>query len=215
MPYPEAIEKALYMSWSTWYFTQDSPESYKAKWLLLFWQFVILVIGAAYTANMAAFLVLNQTEDPLISNNNYEDDIANAMIGTTEGGTNEIYVTNLKERYGKTSYDLCGSLSVCLEWLSNGYIEGIVWDASTMEYQANVKNCDWQTAPDVAFDDFLVAWPVSRTAIPDSIKLEMDQAMLDMFSDGTISDLYSNYISSLNACSEDDDDNDTAEVCFF
>ncbi|CAF4707499.1 unnamed protein product, partial [Rotaria sp. Silwood1] len=143
--------------WFTWGILLNSgigegaPKSFSARVLGMVWAGFAMIMVASYTANLAAFLVLDRPDEASLSGIN-DARLRNPQDGftyaTVKGSAVDMYFKRQVEF--STMYRIMESknrLSVeeAISELRNGTLNAFIWDSPRLEYEA-AQDCDLVTA---------------------------------------------------------------------
>ncbi|CAG5117814.1 unnamed protein product, partial [Candidula unifasciata] len=159
----DAEEDALNLSSAMWFswgvllnsgIGEGTPRSFSARVLGMVWAGFAMIIVASYTANLAAFLVLDRPEahisgidDPRLRNPNEKFKYA-----TVKGSAVEMYFKNQVElstmyrNMEKQKQYLTAEAAI--EDIRKGELQAFIWDSPRLEYEA-AHDCDLTTAGDL------------------------------------------------------------------
>lgn len=233
MTYSEFLLEGLTISFSSVFYTHEPPRGKHTRVFLLGWQFVILVLVAAYTANMASFLTISGYADS-ISSDFHDLFDENTCVATVSGGYNALVL-----EAENVTFIECETAAECVEMLleeeeedddSNSSISNngdctpnaFVFDDVIVEYYSNIRHsgdCKLATSGNV-FNSFVSAFPTRYNYIPNDVLDEMDIAMIKLWSNGNITEWEIEHIHSLygnNPCGEvsDTDSDDTTPITVY
>lgn len=141
--------------WFTWGILLNSgigegtPRSLSGRFLGIVWAGFAMIMVASYTANLAAFLVLDRPE-ALISGINdarLRNPQENFKFATIRGSSVEKYFkrqVELSTMYRTMENYNYNNTEDALRDLKEGKIQAFIWDSSRLEYEA-AKSCDFIT----------------------------------------------------------------------
>uniref|UniRef100_A0A0B7A178 Glutamate receptor n=1 Tax=Arion vulgaris TaxID=1028688 RepID=A0A0B7A178_9EUPU len=151
------LSSAMWFSWGVLLNSgigEGTPRSFSARVLGMVWAGFAMIIVASYTANLAAFLVLDRPEahisgidDPRLRNPNEKFKYA-----TVRGSAVEMYFKSQVEL--STMYRNMekqkhyATAEAAIEDIRKGELQAFIWDSPRLEYEA-AYDCDLTTAGDL------------------------------------------------------------------
>ncbi|XP_046574773.1 glutamate receptor ionotropic, NMDA 1-like isoform X1 [Haliotis rubra] len=152
-------EDALNLSSAMWFawgvllnsgIGEGTPRSFSARVLGMVWAGFAMIIVASYTANLAAFLVLDRPEasisgidDPRLRNPN-----ENFRYATVKGSAVEMYFkrqVELSTMYRTMENINYATAKEAIDDVRDGDLQAFIWDSPRLEYEA-ARDCDLVTA---------------------------------------------------------------------
>uniref|UniRef100_Q0VIP5 Glutamate [NMDA] receptor subunit 1 n=1 Tax=Lymnaea stagnalis TaxID=6523 RepID=Q0VIP5_LYMST len=151
------LSSAMWFSWGVLLNSgigEGTPRSFSARVLGMVWAGFAMIIVASYTANLAAFLVLDRPEalisgidDPRLRNPNEKFKYA-----TVKGSAVEMYFkrqvelsTMYRNMENQKKYL---TAEAAIEDIRKGELQAFIWDSPRLEYEA-ASDCDLTTAGDL------------------------------------------------------------------
>lgn len=152
-------EDALNLSSAMWFawgvllnsgIGEGTPRSFSARVLGMVWAGFAMIIVASYTANLAAFLVLDRPEASItgIDDARLRNPNENFNYATVKNSAVEMYFkrqVELSTMYRKMEPNNYPSAEDAIKAVKNGKLDAFIWDSSRLEYEA-AKDCDLITA---------------------------------------------------------------------
>ncbi|KAM7364715.1 glutamate ionotropic receptor NMDA type subunit 1 isoform 3-T3 [Cochliomyia hominivorax] len=152
-------EKALNLSSAIWFawgvllnsgIGEGTPRSFSARVLGMIWAGFAMIIVASYTANLAAFLVLERPKTKLsgINDARLRNTMENLTCATVKGSSVDMYfrrqveLSNMYRSMEANNYD---TAEKAIEDVKKGKLMAFIWDSSRLEYEAS-KDCELVTA---------------------------------------------------------------------
>uniref|UniRef100_A0A7R8VNK8 Glutamate [NMDA] receptor subunit 1 n=1 Tax=Timema douglasi TaxID=61478 RepID=A0A7R8VNK8_TIMDO len=150
-------EDALNLSsaiWFAWGVLLNSgigtPRSFSARVLGMVWAGFAMIIVASYTANLAAFLVLERPKTKLtgINDARLRNTMENLTCATVKGSAVDMYfrrqveLSNMYRTMEANNYD---TAEVAIRDVKNGKLMAFIWDSSRLEFEA-AQDCELVTA---------------------------------------------------------------------
>ncbi|XP_014091080.1 glutamate [NMDA] receptor subunit 1 [Bactrocera oleae] len=152
-------EKALNLSSAVWFawgvllnsgIGEGTPRSFSARVLGMFWAGFAMIIVASYTANLAAFLVLERPKTKLsgINDARLRNTMENLTCATVKGSSVDMYfrrqveLSNMYRTMEANNYD---TAEQAIQDVKKGKLMAFIWDSSRLEYEAS-KDCELVTA---------------------------------------------------------------------
>ncbi|XP_022253390.1 glutamate [NMDA] receptor subunit 1-like [Limulus polyphemus] len=160
LPNSDATEEdALNLSSAIWFawgvllnsgIGEGTPRSFSARVLGMVWAGFAMIVVASYTANLAAFLVLDRPETSLtgINDARLRNPLENFTYATVKGSAVDMYfrrqveLSNMYRTMEGKNYD---SAEAAIDAVKSGELNAFIWDSSRLEYEA-VQSCDLVTA---------------------------------------------------------------------
>ncbi|CAF2325608.1 unnamed protein product [Rotaria sp. Silwood2] len=131
-------------------FLLETPKSFSARVLGMVWAGFAMIMVASYTANLAAFLVLDRPEASLsgINDARLRNPQENFTYATVKGSAVDMYFKRQVEfstMYRKMEAKNYLSVEDAILDLRNGDLNAFIWDSPRLEYEA-AQDCDLITA---------------------------------------------------------------------
>ncbi|KAK3773341.1 hypothetical protein RRG08_023223 [Elysia crispata] len=202
------LSSAMWFSWGVLLNSgigEGTPRSFSARVLGMVWAGFAMIIVASYTANLAAFLVLDRPEalisgidDPRLRNPNDKFKYA-----TVKGSAVEMYFkrqvelsTMYRNMDKRKAYD---TAEEAIADIRNGNLQAFIWDSPRLEYEA-ARFCDLTTAGDLFGRSGLGIGLQKNSPWTHDISM----AVLNMHESGFMEQLDNNFIlvNSESSCTE-------------
>uniref|UniRef100_T1J761 Glutamate [NMDA] receptor subunit 1 n=1 Tax=Strigamia maritima TaxID=126957 RepID=T1J761_STRMM len=152
-------EDALNLSSAIWFawgvllnsgIGEGTPRSFSARVLGMVWAGFAMIIVASYTANLAAFLVLERPETSLsgINDARLRNPVENFTYATVRGSAVDMYfkrqveLSNMYRTMESNNYDTAEEAIIAVK---SGKLKAFIWDSSRLEYEA-AQDCELVTA---------------------------------------------------------------------
>ncbi|KAK3098360.1 hypothetical protein FSP39_018756 [Pinctada imbricata] len=152
-------EDALNLSSAMWFawgvllnsgIGEGTPRSFSARVLGMIWAGFAMIIVASYTANLAAFLVLDRPEASItgIDDARLRNPNEKFRFATVKNSAVEMYfkrqveLSTMYRQMESRNYD---TADVAIKAVQNDDLEAFIWDSSRLEYEA-ANNCSLITA---------------------------------------------------------------------
>uniref|UniRef100_A0A075Q430 Glutamate [NMDA] receptor subunit 1 n=1 Tax=Diploptera punctata TaxID=6984 RepID=A0A075Q430_DIPPU len=152
-------EDALNLSSAIWFawgvllnsgIGEGTPRSFSARVLGMVWAGFAMIIVASYTANLAAFLVLERPKTKLtgINDARLRNTMENLTCATVKGSAVDMYfrrqveLSNMYRTMEANNYD---TAEEAIQDVKNGKLMAFIWDSSRLEYEA-AQDCELVTA---------------------------------------------------------------------
>ncbi|XP_076311520.1 glutamate [NMDA] receptor subunit 1-like [Tachypleus tridentatus] len=160
LPNSDATEEdALNLSSAIWFawgvllnsgIGEGTPRSFSARVLGMVWAGFAMIVVASYTANLAAFLVLDRPETSLsgINDARLRNPLENFTYATVKGSAVDMYfrrqveLSNMYRTMEGKNYD---TAEEAINAVKSGELNAFIWDSSRLEYEA-AQDCDLVTA---------------------------------------------------------------------
>ncbi|KAG9509040.1 Glutamate [NMDA] receptor subunit 1 [Fragariocoptes setiger] len=142
---PLNLSTSIWFSWSILLNSsigEELPKSPSGRLLGVFWSFFAMIVVASYTANLAAFLVLD-ARDSLISISGIDDpriksgDLGSATVRGSAIDTflaSQVEYINLHRRMEENIID---DIDQGISLLRNGTIDSLIWDSTRLEWEVS------------------------------------------------------------------------------
>ncbi|KAL0818978.1 hypothetical protein ABMA28_008267 [Loxostege sticticalis] len=152
-------EDALNLSSAIWFawgvllnsgIGEGTPRSFSARVLGMVWAGFAMIIVASYTANLAAFLVLERPKTKLtgINDARLRNTMENLTCATVKGSAVDMYfrrqveLSNMYRTMEANNYD---NAEQAIQDVKNGKLMAFIWDSSRLEFEA-AQDCELVTA---------------------------------------------------------------------
>nr|XP_023029657.1 glutamate [NMDA] receptor subunit 1 isoform X1 [Leptinotarsa decemlineata] len=152
-------EDALNLSSAIWFawgvllnsgIGEGTPRSFSARVLGMVWAGFAMIIVASYTANLAAFLVLERPKTKLtgINDARLRNTMENLTCATVKGSAVDMYfrrqveLSNMYRTMESNNYDTAES---AINDVKQGKLMAFIWDSSRLEFEA-AQDCELVTA---------------------------------------------------------------------
>ncbi|XP_067123537.1 glutamate [NMDA] receptor subunit 1-like isoform X1 [Centruroides vittatus] len=160
LPNNDATEEdALNLSSAIWFawgvllnsgIGEGTPRSFSARVLGMVWAGFAMIVVASYTANLAAFLVLDRPETSLtgINDARLRNPMENFIYATVKGSSVDMYfrrqveLSNMYRTMEGKNYE---TVEEAITAIKSGELNAFIWDSSRLEYEA-AQDCDLVTA---------------------------------------------------------------------
>ncbi|KAK3577393.1 hypothetical protein CHS0354_032241 [Potamilus streckersoni] len=155
----ETEEDALNLSSAMWFawgvllnsgIGEGTPRSFSARVLGMVWAGFAMIIVASYTANLAAFLVLDRPDAKIsgIDDARLRNPNENFKYATVKNSAVEMYFkrqVELSTMYRKMEDLNYKTAEEAIEAVKSGRLQAFIWDSSRLEYEA-ANECDLMVA---------------------------------------------------------------------
>ncbi|XP_021355650.1 glutamate [NMDA] receptor subunit 1-like isoform X2 [Mizuhopecten yessoensis] len=152
-------EDALNLSSAMWFawgvllnsgIGEGTPRSFSARVLGMVWAGFAMIIVASYTANLAAFLVLDRPEASItgIDDARLRNPNENFKYATVKNSAVEMYFkrqVELSTMYRQMETRNYRTAEEAINEVKKGELQAFIWDSSRLEYEA-AKDCELITA---------------------------------------------------------------------
>ncbi|CAH0555800.1 unnamed protein product [Brassicogethes aeneus] len=152
-------EDALNLSSAIWFawgvllnsgIGEGTPRSFSARVLGMVWAGFAMIIVASYTANLAAFLVLERPKTKLtgINDARLRNTMENLTCATVKGSSVDMYfrrqveLSNMYRTMEANNYD---TAEAAINDVKHGKLMAFIWDSSRLEFEA-AQDCELVTA---------------------------------------------------------------------
>ncbi|KAL3268270.1 hypothetical protein HHI36_007394 [Cryptolaemus montrouzieri] len=152
-------EDALNLSSAIWFawgvllnsgIGEGTPRSFSARVLGMVWAGFAMIIVASYTANLAAFLVLERPKTKLtgINDARLRNTMENLTCATVKGSSVDMYfrrqveLSNMYRTMEANNYDTAED---AIKDVKTGKLMAFIWDSSRLEFEA-AQDCELVTA---------------------------------------------------------------------
>ncbi|XP_038122259.1 glutamate [NMDA] receptor subunit 1 isoform X3 [Culex quinquefasciatus] len=152
-------EDALNLSSAIWFawgvllnsgIGEGTPRSFSARVLGMVWAGFAMIIVASYTANLAAFLVLERPKTKLsgINDARLRNTMENLTCATVKGSAVDMYFrrqVELSNMYRTMEANNYETAEKAIQDVKDGKLMAFIWDSSRLEHEA-AKDCELVTA---------------------------------------------------------------------
>ncbi|KAK3870716.1 hypothetical protein Pcinc_024077, partial [Petrolisthes cinctipes] len=152
-------EDALNLSSAIWFawgvllnsgIGEGTPRSFSARVLGMVWAGFAMIIVASYTANLAAFLVLDRPQTSLtgINDARLRNPMENFTYATVKGSSVDMYFrrqVELSNMYRTMEGNNYPTAEAAIQAVKDGKLKAFIWDSSRLEYEA-AQDCELVTA---------------------------------------------------------------------
>ncbi|XP_025097580.1 glutamate receptor ionotropic, NMDA 1-like isoform X3 [Pomacea canaliculata] len=150
------LSSAMWFSWGVLLNSgigEGTPRSFSARVLGMVWAGFAMIIVASYTANLAAFLVLDRPEALIsgIDDPRLRNPTENFRYATVKGSAVEMYFkrqVELSTMYRNMEDKNYHTAEDAIEAVRKGELHAFIWDSPRLEYEA-ANDCDLTTAGDL------------------------------------------------------------------
>ncbi|CAH8491354.1 unnamed protein product [Dicrocoelium dendriticum] len=150
------LTSAIYFAWGVLLNSgigEGTPRSFSARALGMVWAGFAMIIGASYTANLAAFLVLDRPESSIsdIDDMRLRAPQKDFPFATVRGSPVEMYFkrqTEYATMYRVMESHNYQSAEEAVEAVKAGTLKAFIWDSARLNYEA-AMHCDLVTAGEV------------------------------------------------------------------
>ncbi|XP_063722805.1 glutamate receptor ionotropic, NMDA 1-like isoform X2 [Symsagittifera roscoffensis] len=200
------LPSALWFAWGVLLNSgigEGTPNSFSARVLGMVWAGFAMVVVASYTANLAAFLVLDRPESEIsgINDARMRNPSENYKFGTVIGGATEAYfkrkveMSNMYRHMIQNSYTTSAQ---AINAIKNGSLQAFIWDSAVLDYEIS-KDCSLMTVGELFHrSGFGVGMPKNS---PWREKVSM--AVLEFHEDGSLEGLDSDWVSYRSCGTQD------------
>eukprot|EP00090_Calanus_glacialis_P018797 TRINITY_DN29121_c0_g1_i1.p1 TRINITY_DN29121_c0_g1~~TRINITY_DN29121_c0_g1_i1.p1 ORF type:complete len:1142 (-),score=246.94 TRINITY_DN29121_c0_g1_i1:120-3545(-) len=182
---------------------EGTPRSFSARVLGMVWAGFAMIIVASYTANLAAFLVLDKPQTSLtgINDPRLRNPVENFTYATVKGSSVDMYfrrqveLSNMYRTMEGTHYK---TPELAIDAILNGSLKAFIWDSSRLEFEA-ARKCDLITAGELFGRSGYGVGLQKNSPWADKITL----AILDYHESGLMEDLDNKWILSSTTDTQD------------
>merc|ERR1719192_1682791 len=182
---------------------EGTPRSFSARVLGMVWAGFAMIIVASYTANLAAFLVLDKPQTSLsgINDPRLRNPVENFTYATVKGSAVDMYfrrqveLSNMYRTMEGTHYK---NPELAIEAVLNGSLKAFIWDSSRLEFEA-ARDCDLITAGELFGRSGYGVGLQKGSPWADKVTL----AILDYHESGLMEDLDNKWILNASSSSQD------------
>lgn len=192
---------------------EGTPRSFSARVLGMVWAGFAMIIVASYTANLAAFLVLDKPQTSLtgINDPRLRNPMENFTYATVKGSAVDMYFrrqVELSNMYRTMEGKHYNNPEEAISAVKSGVLKAFIWDSSRLEFEA-ARDCDLITAGDLFGRSGYGVGLQKGSPWADKVTL----AILDFHESGKMEDLDNSWILLNNEVECDSkDDNSPATL---
>ncbi|KAH9398639.1 Glutamate receptor ionotropic, NMDA 1 [Tyrophagus putrescentiae] len=144
------LSGAIWFSWGVLLNSgigEKTPSSFSARVLGMFWAGFAMIVVASYTANLAAFLVLNPRDDYALSgieDARLRNPTEGFTFATVKGSSVDMFFrsqVHLFNAYRTMEETNRNSTEDAIEALIRGELDAFIWDSPRLEYEA-AQDCE-------------------------------------------------------------------------
>ncbi|CAG2120337.1 unnamed protein product, partial [Medioppia subpectinata] len=144
------LSSAIWFSWGVLLNSgigERTPRSFSARVLGMVWAGFAMIVVASYTANLAAYLVLNPRDDHAVSgieDSRLRNPTENFTFATVKGSAVDMFFrsqVHLFNAYRTMEETNKQSPEEAIAAIKKGYLNAFIWDSPRLEYEA-AKDCD-------------------------------------------------------------------------
>ncbi|XP_060762709.1 glutamate receptor ionotropic, NMDA 1b isoform X2 [Neoarius graeffei] len=152
------LSSAMWFSWGVLLNSgigEGAPRSFSARILGMVWAGFAMIIVASYTANLAAFLVLDRPEERItgINDPRLRNPSDKFIYATVKQSSVDIYfrrqveLSTMYRHMEKHNYE---SAAEAIQAVRDGKLHAFIWDSAVLEFEASQK-CDLVTTGELFF----------------------------------------------------------------
>ncbi|XP_066265466.1 glutamate receptor ionotropic, NMDA 1-like isoform X2 [Branchiostoma lanceolatum] len=152
------LSSAMWFSWGVLLNSgigEGTPRSFSARVLGMVWAGFAMIIVASYTANLAAFLVLDRPEASIsgINDARLRNPSDKFIYATVKGSSVDMYFrrqvefSTMYRAMEKHNYD---NSADAIAAVKKGELNAFIWDSAVLDFEAS-RNCDLVTAGELFF----------------------------------------------------------------
>ncbi|XP_078663345.1 glutamate receptor ionotropic, NMDA 1-like isoform X1 [Branchiostoma floridae x Branchiostoma belcheri] len=152
------LSSAMWFSWGVLLNSgigEGTPRSFSARVLGMVWAGFAMIIVASYTANLAAFLVLDRPEASIsgINDARLRNPSDKFIYATVKGSSVDMYFrrqvefSTMYRAMEKHNYD---NSADAIAAVKSGDLNAFIWDSAVLDFEAS-RNCDLVTAGELFF----------------------------------------------------------------
>ncbi|KPM08548.1 glutamate NMDA receptor subunit 1-like protein [Sarcoptes scabiei] len=148
---PLNLSSAIWFSWGVLLNSgigERTPRSFSARVLGMVWAGFAMIVVASYTANLAAFLVLNPRDDHTLSgieDARIRNPTESFTFSTVKGSAVEMFFrsqVHLFNAYRTMEETNRNSPEEAIEAIRKGELDAFIWDSPRLEYESS-QNCEF------------------------------------------------------------------------
>uniref|UniRef100_A0A6P6Y478 Glutamate [NMDA] receptor subunit 1-like n=1 Tax=Dermatophagoides pteronyssinus TaxID=6956 RepID=A0A6P6Y478_DERPT len=145
------LSSAIWFSWGVLLNSgigERTPRSFSARVLGMVWAGFAMIVVASYTANLAAFLVLNPRDDHTLSgieDSRLRNPTESFTFATVKGSAVEMFFrsqVHLFNAYRTMEETNRNSPEEAIEAIKKGELDAFIWDSPRLEYETS-QDCDF------------------------------------------------------------------------
>ena len=152
------LSSAMWFSWGVLLNSgigEGAPRSFSARILGMVWAGFAMIIVASYTANLAAFLVLDRPEERItgINDPRLRNPSDKFIYATVKQSSVDIYfrrqveLSTMYRHMEKHNYE---SAAEAIQAVRDNKLHAFIWDSAVLEFEASQK-CDLVTTGELFF----------------------------------------------------------------
>ncbi|XP_043914717.1 glutamate receptor ionotropic, NMDA 1 isoform X4 [Protopterus annectens] len=152
------LSSAMWFSWGVLLNSgigEGAPRSFSARILGMVWAGFAMIIVASYTANLAAFLVLDRPEERItgINDPRLRNPSDKFIYATVKQSSVDIYfrrqveLSTMYRHMEKHNYETAAE---AIQAVRDGKLHAFIWDSAVLEFEASQK-CDLVTTGELFF----------------------------------------------------------------
>ncbi|CAH8591050.1 unnamed protein product [Schistosoma turkestanicum] len=150
------LSSAVYFAWAVLLNSgigEGTPRSFSARVLGMVWAGFAMIIVASYTANLAAFLVLDRPEASIsgIDDVRLRNPQKDFLFATIRGSPVEMYFKRQVEyatMYRVMETNNYDSVEEAIQAIKSGSLKAFIWDSARLNYEVSI-DCELITTGDV------------------------------------------------------------------
>ncbi|CAH8655530.1 unnamed protein product [Schistosoma rodhaini] len=150
------LSSAVYFAWAVLLNSgigEGTPHSFSARVLGMVWAGFAMIIVASYTANLAAFLVLDRPEASIsgIDDVRLRNPQKDFLFATIRGSPVEMYFKRQVEfatMYRVMETNNYDSVEEAIQAIKSGTLKAFIWDSARLNYEVSI-DCELITAGEV------------------------------------------------------------------
>ncbi|CAH8651352.1 unnamed protein product [Schistosoma haematobium] len=150
------LSSAVYFAWAVLLNSgigEGTPHSFSARVLGMVWAGFAMIIVASYTANLAAFLVLDRPEASIsgIDDVRLRNPQKDFLFATIRGSPVEMYFKRQVEfatMYRVMETNNYDSVEEAIQAIKSGSLKAFIWDSARLNYEVSI-DCELITAGEV------------------------------------------------------------------
>ncbi|TNN11154.1 Glutamate [NMDA] receptor subunit 1 [Schistosoma japonicum] len=150
------LSTAVYFAWAVLLNSgigEGTPRSFSARVLGMVWAGFAMIIVASYTANLAAFLVLDRPEASIsgIDDVRLRNPQKDFLFATIRGSPVEMYFKRQVEfatMYRVMETNNYDSVEEAIQAIKSGSLKAFIWDSARLNYEVSI-DCELITAGEV------------------------------------------------------------------
>jgi len=205
-PYSAALLDAMVCASSVLFYTHEPPRGKHSRWFIAVWEYIVLILISAYTANMTSFITNSSAAESVISTEAALY-LENSKVITVPGTVSADILDA-----AQIDYTPCASPELCLDLLYdslNASLNGseynaFVYDDVNVEFWARTSKDCALISGGAPFNSFSAAIALRYDYIPSSVLVAMDLFLVSLWTSGNVSAWMSEFVLSESAlqCAE-------------